>query len=304
LGNGAYFQNNRHLNFQGSVFHPGYTQGSKTGVIFEDNDVLTVDASISTSGVVPYAASRFIGRNQFKGGKIISDHVIRGDKINIEEIGEVLISKSVTGSPVVVGTAGNFNLKLNESINVVDGQRAYIYKVTYTIGGDGVGMEGLVFRINDDFSTTLDSSGSMELIKYIQNDSITLQGGSSNLQITSASNASPIVITTSGNHGLQTGDTVTIQGVEGNTAANVNGNAITRLSSTTFSLDGTTGNGAYTANGEVLEFLTSFDSYLHNSGGTNFTIPVGAELTFHYKIIQYTRSGYDGVSAYVLPPDA
>lgn len=76
------------------------------------------------------------------------------------------------------------------------------------------------------------------------------------LAITNATNASPIVITTSVPHGLATADVVTIRGVGGNTAANVNDNAITVTGASTFSLNGTTGNGAYTAStGEVL--LTS-----------------------------------------------
>ena len=71
--------------------------------------------------------------------------------------------------------------------------------------------------------------------------------------ITNATNASPIVITTSAVHGYTTGDVVTIRGVGGNTAANVTSNAITVLTTTTFSLDGSTGNGAYTSGGRVAE---------------------------------------------------
>lgn len=65
--------------------------------------------------------------------------------------------------------------------------------------------------------------------------------------ITGATNASPIVITSSG-HGLTTGTRVTVASVGGNTAANGDF-TITEVSSSTFSLDSSTGNGAYTSGG-------------------------------------------------------
>lgn len=65
--------------------------------------------------------------------------------------------------------------------------------------------------------------------------------------VTGATNASPIVITSSG-HGLSTGDQVTITSVGGNTASNGQW-VITVLSSSTFSLTGSTGNGSYTSGG-------------------------------------------------------
>lgn len=66
--------------------------------------------------------------------------------------------------------------------------------------------------------------------------------------VTGATNANPIVITTSAAHNLSTGNRVTITGVGGNTAANTTAN-ITVLTSTTFSLDSVAGNGAYTSGG-------------------------------------------------------
>lgn len=66
--------------------------------------------------------------------------------------------------------------------------------------------------------------------------------------ITDATNATPIVITSSG-HGLETGEVVTITGVGGNTAANDTW-TITVVSDSTFSLDTSVGNGAYTTGGE------------------------------------------------------
>lgn len=65
--------------------------------------------------------------------------------------------------------------------------------------------------------------------------------------VTGATNASPIVITSTG-HGLTTGTRVTLVNVGGNTAAN-GSFIITRLTADTFSLDSSTGNGAYTSGG-------------------------------------------------------
>lgn len=65
--------------------------------------------------------------------------------------------------------------------------------------------------------------------------------------IANATNANPIVVTTSANHGITTGQPVTVSGVGGNTAAN--GDFIaTLLSPTTFSIP-IAGNGAYTSGG-------------------------------------------------------
>lgn len=72
--------------------------------------------------------------------------------------------------------------------------------------------------------------------------------------ITSASNATPIVITSVG-HGFTAEDMVTVQGVGGNTAAN--GVWIVANPATdTFELFGSIGNGAYTSGGEVLDLVS------------------------------------------------
>jgi hypothetical protein len=66
--------------------------------------------------------------------------------------------------------------------------------------------------------------------------------------ITAATNASPIAITTSANHGYSTGDRILIESVGGNTAANGMW-TVTVTSSTTFTLDSSSGNGTYTSGG-------------------------------------------------------
>ena len=67
--------------------------------------------------------------------------------------------------------------------------------------------------------------------------------------ISDATNASPIVITTSAAHGLTTGAVVGIHGVQGNTAANGVWR-VTVVDADEFSLDNSVGNGAYTSDGD------------------------------------------------------
>ena len=64
-----------------------------------------------------------------------------------------------------------------------------------------------------------------------------------------ATNASPIVIT-SNSHGLSNGDTVFIEKVGGNTAANGIW-TVAGVTTNTFQLSGSTGNGAYTSGGTI-----------------------------------------------------
>jgi hypothetical protein len=68
--------------------------------------------------------------------------------------------------------------------------------------------------------------------------------------ITGASNAAPIVITSTA-HGLSTGDAISVSGVAGNTAAN-GVFTITKVDDNSFSLNGATGNAAYTSGGTWL----------------------------------------------------
>lgn len=86
---------------------------------------------------------------------------------------------------------------------------------------------------------------------YGPNGLMSLGAGSLSLAetgtITGATNASPVVIT-SANHGLSTGQQVTVAGVGGNT--NANGTfTVTAIDANSFSLNGSTGNSAYTSGG-------------------------------------------------------
>lgn len=73
--------------------------------------------------------------------------------------------------------------------------------------------------------------------------------------ITGATNANPIVITTTGNHGFSTGQVITVASVGGNTNANQT-SAITVLSPTTFSI-AVAGNAAYTSGGTASPYATA-----------------------------------------------
>jgi hypothetical protein len=84
------------------------------------------------------------------------------------------------------------------------------------------------------------------LLENFQIDVNHQEGGT--FTVTGATNATPIVITTSAAHGLFSGTLVNIAGVTGNTAANGEWR-ILLLSPTTFSLDRSVGSGAYVAGG-------------------------------------------------------
>lgn len=83
------------------------------------------------------------------------------------------------------------------------------------------------------------------------------------LSVSDATNATPIVVTTTANHQLSTGQYVDIFGVLGNTAANGRW-VVTVTGATTFSLDTSVGNGAYTSGGVVeTPWIGDTDLWLH-----------------------------------------
>lgn len=94
--------------------------------------------------------------------------------------------------------------------------------------------------------------------------------------VVSATNASPIVITTASPHGLNTGARVKVSGVTGNSGANGT-STITRINATSFSLDGTTGTGSGTG------------GVYHCAGLYAFTIPAlgasGFEAGMNYNVL-------------------
>lgn len=112
----------------------------------------------------------------------------------------------------------------------------YIVKDTINIP-PGISLIGEGFGTKIINATNLDTTS----LPPITNSVIAING---------ATNASPIVISTSSNHGFTTGTVVNVFGVAGNTAANGSW-TITVNSSTQFALNGSTGSGSYTSGGNV-----------------------------------------------------
>lgn len=102
-----------------------------------------------------------------------------------------------------------------------------------------------IMTFTADLETTNPAAIATVQLKDVTSNAI-ITGPISN--VSGATNASPIQITTSTAHSLATGQTVTIAGVGGNTAANGNF-IVTVLNTTQFTLNNTTGNGTYTSGG-------------------------------------------------------
>lgn len=94
--------------------------------------------------------------------------------------------------------------------------------------------------------------------------------------VTNATNATPIQITTSAAHGLSDGDGVRITGVGGNTAAN-GGWPVTVVNTTNFTLNTSTGNGAYTSGG-----TWAYETTVRVPRLVNCTISVRAPATIDF----------------------
>lgn len=92
--------------------------------------------------------------------------------------------------------------------------------------------------------------------------------------ITNATNASPIVITTSSAHGLASGAVVSIQGVLGNTAANGVW-IVTVTGSNSFSLNGSTGNGTYSAASVASAYTPQSATFQADISGSSSTSATG-----------------------------
>jgi hypothetical protein len=89
-----------------------------------------------------------------------------------------------------------------------------------------------------------------EFVPSTQKRFFRLRSANVPVAVTGANNASPIVVTSAG-HSLNTGDSISISGVQGNVAAN-GAFTVTKIDANSFSLNGSTGNGAYTSGGTWL----------------------------------------------------
>lgn len=90
------------------------------------------------------------------------------------------------------------------------------------------------------------------------------------IAISAATNAGPIQITAAA-HGRNTGDSVEIFGVLGNTAANGTW-VITKVDANNFTLNGSTGNGAYVSGGTVLVPFNVLYDPTSTDNGTAFPV--------------------------------
>ncbi len=96
--------------------------------------------------------------------------------------------------------------------------------------------------------------------------------------VSGATNASPIVITTATNHGVANDEWVVIEGVVGNTAANGFFKAAS-ITDTTLALVGSTGNGAYVSGGILGEFFSIDGTWTDGDLG-GFTSSSAGVLTY------------------------
>jgi lambda family phage minor tail protein L len=84
--------------------------------------------------------------------------------------------------------------------------------------------------------------------------------------VAGATNASPIVITTSTPNRFASGSVAVVSGVGGNTAANGTWTILV-LTATTFALVGSAGNGSYTSGGSVVVSLPTCDLTMYGPNG-------------------------------------
>ena len=105
----------------------------------------------------------------------------------------------------------------------------------------------------------------VSVLTYADEDSQSTQqqvqwSGFLSYEVTGATNAEPIVVTTSEPHLLGTGARVRISGVEGNTAANGLW-LVTVVDSTSFELNGSTGDGSFTGSDGVAVVVPALGTY-------------------------------------------
>jgi len=113
----------------------------------------------------------------------------------------------------------------------------------YTISGTSTLRVGEVWTPLTD--TALDFAHHFQPGDIITAKRPTLSGTPSGTKnITTVTNAAPIVVTTANAHGLNDGDNITVEGVVGNTAANGTW-VVANVAATTFELVGSAGDGTY-----------------------------------------------------------
>jgi hypothetical protein len=174
LGDGAQVYGNRFVDFATNIMSPGYTKGGRTGLIAYDNQSINVDCNITCVGVVAIAAASF-GTSKAVSGVITTDNIITGRTGTLVQRGVTEYVQCLT-FPSVIAQGGNVNLAVSipyflngstDSAGNKAGQQLIVYEVEFPTGGTGVGVQGLVFRLDSNFSTVLDSTGLMNFRQII-----------------------------------------------------------------------------------------------------------------------------------------
>lgn len=134
---------------------------------------------------------------------------------------------------------------------------------------DGLGF-GATMQVSDLLNVIGDVAG-IDAVRLLTSDDMTAR------TVTAATNATPIVVTTSTNHGLSVGDMVIIDGAVGNTAANGTWIA-SAVTSNTITLLDSVGNGVWSSGGRVVP--ANFGVKIMGDDGTsNVNIIVGGDGT-------------------------
>ena len=144
-----------------------------------------------------------------------------------------------TGGGAVAVNAPSDTLEFLRRLAVLSATGIALHDLDYLLRNQSVSQSSIAF-------TAVQATAALQAIR----DAIASLPIPAPLQVTGASYASPIAITTATAHGLETGAQVSITGVGGNT--NANGTfTITIVNATSFTLDGSAGNGAWTSGGIV-----------------------------------------------------
>ena len=109
--------------------------------------------------------------------------------------------------------------------------------------------------------------------------------------VSGASNAAPIVIQCTA-HGMNTGDTVELEGIGGNSGAN-GLFQITKVDANDFSLNGSSGTGAYTSGGYAIDYELQPAVYIEQPGNaaSMVTLAPVLEASINPQAFLYRRLG-------------
>jgi hypothetical protein len=166
-------------------------------------------------------------------------------------IGEDAWPQPVPSNPIGLVNAHNYVASVRADkcayggilINVGQYNRVDSFMARNCYNSDTAIAGGLVSFFPE--KTTTGNAGARDTSWVVGNIVDRVDHKTDSFSVSTASNASPIVVTTTKVHSFETGDQCVVAGVATNT--NANGTwTVTRLSETTFSLNGTTGNGAGT----------------------------------------------------------